>query len=149
MLRPVSPQTPSASIPPGDADSDDRGEVAHAQEEEEEEIDTKQAMTADPIVGTQLVAQDEHGPGALTPRGLSSPPPMTPAERAVHNPTHLPYHLGCPIRAATRRTNSMHLRSHEHLRVVPLLGTYYCFIRFIDGQTVQPILVMRLYPYKR
>ena len=42
----------------------------------------------------------------------------------------------------------MHLRSHEHLRVVPLLVADYCFMRFLDEQCLQPVLVMRLYPYK-
>ena len=42
----------------------------------------------------------------------------------------------------------MHLASHEHLRVVPLLVADYCFMRVMDEKCLQPILVMRLYPYK-
>ena len=62
----------------------------------DEDIDLKQALFDDPIVGRGPTLLDEHGLGALEPRELSSPPTMTPAQRAKHNLTHLPFHPGCP-----------------------------------------------------
>ena len=50
---------------------------------------------------------------------------------------------------ATPLASPMHLQTHEHLRVVPLLVEDYYFIKFADERSQQPILVMRLYPYKR
>ena len=118
-------------------------------QEEEEDIDMRLALESDPIVGTDLVISGANGPGALTPKPLSTPHSMTPRERAIHNLTRLPCHPGCVICAATRRANTMHLTSHEYLRVVPLLVADYCFMKSIDEDEIQPVLVMRLYPYKR
>ena len=145
-MLPVSPQPlHSHSLSPLGAGS---AEAAGVHSEEEEEVDMKKALLADPIVGTKSVVMDQHGPGAISAKPLASPPSMTPKERAIHNLTHLPYHPGCAICAATRRANSMHLRSHEHTRVVPMMAGDYCFMRFVDEKCTQPVLVLRLYPYK-
>ena len=98
---PVSPPLSLDSSGTGGHDQKDKAAIGA-----EEEIDLKDALFSDPIVGVEAVAISEHGPGALTPRPLSTPPSMTPAQRAIHNLTHLPYHPGCPICAATRRPNS-------------------------------------------
>ena len=116
--------------------------------EGEEEVNLKEALFSDPIVGVERVTLTEHGAGAIEARPLPTPPTMTAAEKAKHDLTHLPFHPGCPICASTRRPNSMHMQAHEHLRVVPLLVADYCFMKFADEQCLQPILVMRLYPYK-
>ena len=120
----------------------------YARIEEEEIVDMKTALPSDPITGVEQILLDEHGPGALEARPLSSPPTMTPAQRAKHNLTHLPYHPGCAICVATRRPNTMHMRSHEDSRVIPLLVADYCFRRFAGDTSTVPTLVMRLYPYK-
>ena len=62
----------------------------------------------DPIVGVEHVLEDENGPGALPARSLASPPSMTPAAFLRHCLTHVPYHPGCPICAATRKPNTQH-----------------------------------------
>ena len=92
-----------------------------AADEDDVDVDLRQALFKDPIVGNGHVLLDENGPGALEPRALSTPPSMTPAQKAKHNLTHLPYHAGCPICVATRRHNSHHLKSHEQERNIPLL----------------------------
>ena len=102
----------------------------------------------DPIVGIDKTLLDENGLGALEPKGLATPPSMTPAERAKHNLTHLPFHPGCPICLATRRPNSQHRRTNEHERVIPLLVADYCFVKSSGDENLQTVLVLRLYPYK-
>ena len=92
---------------------------------DEPEVNLKDALFSDPIVGIDRVTASEHGPGALPARPLPTPPSMTPAEKAIHDITHLPFHPGCPICASTRRPNTIHPQSHEHLRVVPLLVADY------------------------
>ena len=118
-MLPVSPHAPPLSSSElsrgsgGDTDS-----VAAAQEEIEEDVDMKLALPSDPIVGVDVI-HGQHGPGAISPKPLSTPSSMTAAQWAIHKISHLPYHPGCPICAATRRPNSMHLSTHEHLRVAP------------------------------
>ena len=114
---------------------------------QDERVDLKRALFNEQIVCVELVVADENGPGAIAPRALTSTPQMTPAERAKHNPTNLPYHPGCPVCAATRRPTDSHFVSHEHFRVVQILVADYCFMSFADEQCLQPVLVMRLYPY--
>ena len=143
-VMPVSQPLPPASSNIGGTGGLQDGVGIH---EEEEEVDLRLAMSSDQIVGAETVL-DDRGPGAITPRPLPTPSTMTPAQLAIHNLTHLPYHPGCPICAATRRPNSPHLTTHENRRVVPLLVADYCFMRFADEHEQQPILVMRVYPYK-
>ena len=88
---------------------------------DEPEVDLKHAIFQEPIVGTEKVLLDSHGPGAVAPRAISEPRPMTPAELAIHNLTHLPYHPGCPCCAAARRQHSQHIMTHEAGRMVPLM----------------------------
>ena len=116
--------------------------------DEDEEVDMKRACLSEPIVGHHPVALDENGPGALEPRPLPSPRSMTPAQRALHNLTHLPFGSGCPLCVSTRSANLPHLSAHEHLRVIPLLVADYCFMRISGDKDLQTVLVMRLYPYK-
>ena len=48
---------------------------------------------------------------------------------------------------ATRRANDQHRRSHEDARTIPLLVADYCFLKTSGEEKLQPVLVMRLYPY--
>ena len=75
---------------------------------------------------------------------------MTPAAFEKHCLTHLPYHPGCPICAATRRPNDQHRKSHESARTVPLLVGDYGFIRssMDDKSLLQTVVVLRILPYK-
>ena len=116
--------------------------------EDDVDVDLKQALFNDPIVGEGQTLLDENGPGAIQPKPLATPPSMTPLERAIHNLTHLPYHPGCPICVSTRRPNSHHRNSHEHLRTIPLLVADYCFVKTTGDVKLQTILVLRLYPYR-
>ena len=85
-------------------------------------VDLKDALFDDPIIGVEHVLLDENGLGARRANPLASPKPMSPAEKAVHDLTHLPFHPGCPICRATRTPNAQHRGTHEHLRVIPLLS---------------------------
>ena len=114
----------------------------------EEDVNLKDALFDDPIIGHGQTLLDEHGPGALEPLPLATPPTMTPAQRAKHNLTHLPYHPGCPICVATRRPNTHHQRSHENERTIPLLVADYCFVKTSGDVALQTIPVLRLYPCK-
>ena len=86
----VRPPPPPAPDPDG-AGGDDQLAGASSVGEQEEIVDLKEALFADPIVGVELVVADEHGPGALPTIPLATPHPMTPAELARHNLTHLPF----------------------------------------------------------
>ena len=63
----------------------------------DEEVDFKQAVLGDPIIGTDIVVKDDRGQGALSPRALPSPKEPTPAERERHNLTHQPPECWCPF----------------------------------------------------
>ena len=143
-MLPVSPPSPHASS----SDGAGGGDIGASKMDVEEEVDLKEALFSDPIVGVERVISSEHGPGAISAQPLVTPRPMTPAEKAKHDLTHLPFHPGCPICASTRRPNSIHPHTHEHLRVVPLLVADYCFMKVADEKSLQPVLIMRLYPYK-
>ena len=116
---------------------------------EDEDPDLKLADLDDPIVGVERVLSDQHGPGALEAQPLATPPSMTPAAFLKHCLTHLPYHPGCPVCAASRRPNTQHRRSHEHTRVIPLLVGDYGFVRSsLDDKTnLQTAIVLRVLPY--
>lgn len=113
-----------------------------------EEVDIKKALLEDPIVGTDMVVLDEHGPGALQPSPLPSPRPMAEKPKVLHDIAHLPYDPGCPMCVSTRRPNSGHCQSHEYLRVIPMLVADDSFMRFANDSDLQTVLVMRLYHYK-
>ena len=115
---------------------------------DDDSVDLGQAMFDEPIIGVEQVTLDKNGPGAIAPMPLASPNPMTPAELARHNLTHLPYHPACPICASTRRPNDHHRRSLENERVIPLLVADYCFVKTSGDARNQTIVVLRLYPYK-
>ena len=115
---------------------------------EEEEVDHKEALFGDPIIGEAEQLEDENGPGARPANILPAPKEMTLAEWISHCVTHLPYHPGCPICAATRRPNSHHRLSHENARVVPLLVGDYCFVKSSTDDANITVLVLKLYPYK-
>ena len=57
-------------------------------------VDTKHADMDKPIVGHEIVVPD--GDRAFTPIPSTSPKTMMPAEKTIHDLTHLPYHPGCP-----------------------------------------------------
>ena len=139
----VSPSLPNALAPGRDEDHQ------HSQtHKEEEEVDMKLALLDEPIVGVEQVIHDAHGPGALKPRALPSPKPMTAAQKAIRDLSHLPHDPACPICAAGRGLNLPHQVSNEHLRIIPLLVADYCFIKFAGDSSLQTVLVMRLHPYR-
>ena len=110
-----------------------------------EEVNLKDALLSDPIVGLEKTILDEHGPGAREPSPLPSPRSMTAAQKAIHDLTHLPYDPACPICLCTHGPNSGHYLSHEDLRVIPLLVADYCFMRFSEDTELQTVPAMRLY----
>ena len=106
-------------------------------------------MLDDPIVGIDKVTfDDQHGPGALRPRPLPVPKPMTAAEKEEHDLNHLPFDKRCEICQATRGVNAHHRSVAEQLRVIPLLVADYCFLRFAGFDLMRTVLVLRPYPYR-
>ena len=87
------------------------------------------AVFGEPIVGVETVTLDERGEGALTPEALPSPKEPTPAARARHNLTHLPYEDWCPFCVSCRRPNSHHRLQLKDDHEQPLLLGDYAFIR--------------------
>ena len=116
----------------------------------DDDVDTDLALLEDPIVGVERVLSDQNGPGAIDAKPLASPPSMSPAAFARHCLTHLPYHPGCPICAATRRPNTQHRKSNEASRIIPLLVGDYGFVRssLDEKGDLQTVLVLRILPYK-
>lgn len=114
----------------------------------EEDVDLSSALLGDPIVGHGPTLLDANGHGALKPIARSPPPTMTPAEKAKHNLTRLPFHPRCPICVATRRPNAHHRRPHEQERTIPLLVADDCFVKTAGGVVMQTCVALRLYPYK-
>ena len=124
MIAPaVSPSLPLDSHEGGDEATQHFAEPQPI--EEEEEVDMRQAMLDEPIVGVEQVILDDKGPGAIQPRPLPSPKAMSPAQKAIHDLNHLPRDPGCPICASSAGLNTPHRESHEHLRVIPLLVADY------------------------
>ena len=115
---------------------------------EGELVDMKNAVFKAFIVGEEQILLDQHGPRAVQPEPLSSPPAMSAAQWAKHVLTHRPYHPGRPICVATRRPNSQHGASHNDERIIPGPVADYCFVRSSGDGALQAVLVMRLYPYK-
>ena len=64
-MLPVSPSTPPASVPSleGAGGHDETGVVPLHELAEEEEIDPKEALLSEPIVGIEHVVHDHNGPG--------------------------------------------------------------------------------------
>ena len=112
-------------------------------------LTSKRLWFNDPIIGTEQIVEDEHGPGAREARPLPSPPSVTPAQWAKHCITHLPFQPGCPICVSCRRPNTHHRQAHEAERTIPLLVADYCYVQATGDDALQTMLVMRLYPCKR
>ena len=60
-------------------------------EDDEPEIVVADAMTSDPIIGTEALLHDGHGPGARPAVPTKAPAEMTPAQWEAHVLTHLPF----------------------------------------------------------
>ena len=152
---PVRPSQPEGEATKPDSCTFDPGICMPCVEDEslfgvDDDVDFKLADLNDPIVGVERVIADENGPGAISAQPLACPPSMTPAAFLKHCLTHLPYHPGCPICAATRKPNAQHRRSHEASRVIPLLVGDYGFVRSsLDSKDdLQTVLVLKVLPYK-
>ena len=116
---------------------------------EDEVVDNTKALINDPIVGVdRVVLDDKTGPGALDARPLPSPKGMTPARRAIHDITHLPYDPSCEVCVACRRPNTHHTSLPNAERAVPLMVGDYCFPKHSDDAEPLTVLVIRIYPYK-
>ena len=128
---------------------DDQGGVLSA-DIEDEAVDKSKAMINDPIVGMdRVVLDDKTGPGALDARPLPSPKGMTPAKRAIHDLTHLPYDPSCEVCVSCRRPNTHHTSmSKSAERSVPLMVGDYCFPKHSADVEPLTVLVIRIYPYK-
>ena len=73
------------------------------------ELDPIFVIIGDLIAGMERVTwQKDMGAGALEPRVLPSPSPMTKTQRETHDLTHLPYEAACDICVSARRPNSHH-----------------------------------------
>ena len=70
---------------------------------------------------------------------------MTAAALEKHCLTHLPYHPGCPICAATRKPNQQHRKSHEASKVIPLRVGEYGFARNTGDDSGVCVLSLKLY----
>ena len=133
--------------PIGVARDDQRG-VVNA-DIEDEVVDNTKALINDPIVGVdRVVLDDKTGPGALDARPLPSPKGMTPARRAIHDITHLPYDPSCEVCVSCRRPNTHHTSVSNAERAVPLMVGDYCFPKHSDDAEPLTVLVIRIYPYK-
>ena len=108
---------------------------------------SKVAVLGDLIVGTEAVTFDERGQGARQPRALPSPREPTPAERAIHYLTHLPFASWCPICVAARRPNNHHRLLRDFSRTIPLLVGDYGFIRNSGDDQLMCVLILKLYPF--
>ena len=106
------------------------------------------AVLSEPIVGVEVVTLDERGQGALPPKELPSPKEPTPAARARHNLTHLPYEDWCPFCVACRRPNSHHRLQLREEHEQPLLVGDYAFIRNSGDDQLVCLLVCCLYPFR-
>ena len=128
---------------------DDHGGVLSA-DIEDEAVDGGKAMVNDPIIGMdRVVFDDKTGPGALDALPLPSPKGMTPAKRAIHDITHLPYDPSCEVCVSCRRPNTHHTSmSKSAERSVPLLVGESCFAKHSADVDPLTILVIRIYPYK-
>ena len=109
----------------------------------EEVVDRKDALFGDPIIDHEVL-EDENWPGAIPATVLPAPKEMSKAEWTRHCVTHLPYHRGCPVCAATRMPNMHHRASHETSRVVPLIVGDYCFVKSLDEKKTLTVLVLKL-----
>ena len=115
---------------------------------EEEAADFKYAVMEEKIIGTESVTLDEHGQGAVTPKGLPSPARMTPAAERLHWLTHLPYNPACEVCVRCKRPNTHHRGCKTDSRVIPLLVGDYCFLKDSQDEDQATMLVLKLYPYK-
>ena len=78
---------------------------------------------------------------------LPEPRTPSPAEVAAHNLTHLPYRSWCPHCVRARRPNTQHRsKPSASRRTVPLLVADYCYVKDINDEQIQTLLVARLYP---
>ena len=111
-------------------------------------VDVKHAVMGEPIVGHGGVLFDERGEGARQATPLASPPAMTPAEKEIHDLTHLPYQPSCLYCATGRRPNTQHRRSHDGERTVPLLVACYGYLRDSNDSAMATALVIKLHPYR-
>ena len=111
-------------------------------------VDPRDLMMGEPIVGFDEPTLTENGEGARTPKTLPSPRAMTPAQRAAHWITHLPYDPSCEICVQCRRPNEHHRSVKDDSRVIPLLVGDYGFIKDSGDTESATILVLKLYPYK-
>ena len=50
----------------------------------EEELNPKDVIVDEPIVGKEFITLDQHGPGALEPKPITSPRELTPKQKAKH-----------------------------------------------------------------
>ena len=116
---------------------------------EDGDINPEDVLLGEPIVGVEKIDyQEGQGFGAFRPKVLKSPREPTPAERARHDVTHIPYEPWCPFCTSCKRGNSHHRSSHEMSRCIPLVVADYAFLRNEADEDLATVLVMMILPYK-
>ena len=73
---------------------------------------------------------------------------MTPAEKLVHDTTHLPFHPSCPYCVMARRPDCQHRKSHDGERTVPLFAADDVCVRNSADAILPTVPVIRVYPYR-
>ena len=102
-VSPVSPSQPPNG-PGGAGGGDSPSPQSNPIPEDSEEVDFKHVLSEAAVVGVEVL-HDEKGPGARAAKPMPSPPTMTPAQKEIHDLTHMPPHPGCSICRPTRTTN--------------------------------------------
>ena len=116
--------------------------------EPEDGIAMRHALVDVTIIGHGPILSNAHGLSAIGPHALSSPPSMTPAQRAIHNLIHFPCHPDCTMCVATGPPNAHHRESLANERVSPLLVADDCRLKTTGGVVLQTVPVLKLYPYR-
>ena len=107
------------------------------------EVEVAEAATADQAEPVEADEGEKVAEEALVAKPLRSPTAPTPAERAAHELTHLPYRSWCDDCVAGRRDNPPHHAVKYKENNVAEVMLDYCFVRRDDETEVITILVMK------
>ena len=110
------------------------------------EVEVAEAATADQAEPVEADEEEEEAEEALVAKPLRSPTAPTAAERAAHEPTHLPYRSWCDDCVAGRRDNPPRRAVECEENSVPEVMMDYCFVRRDDETEVITVLVLKERP---
>ena len=105
-------------------------------------VEVAEAATADQAETVEADEEEEKAEEALVAKPLRSPTAPTAAERAAHEPTHLPYRSWCDDCVAGRRDNPPHRTVECEENSIPEVMMDYCFVRRDDETEVITVLVL-------